>query len=132
MYRRFALAAALAGSSGCDVALRVPDGAQLVCESDDDCTSGQRSGFAGVELTSEADSKRAIRLTRDPVRGNLLILEAPGSSLPSAVIEAKACSRFDLKVDRTSPTINDIVVVEGSATLDCPDISGHVTFEGCH
>jgi hypothetical protein len=33
---------------------------------------------------------------------------------------------------RTSTTINDIVVVEGDAELDCPNVSGQVKFEGCH
>jgi hypothetical protein len=98
----------------------------------DDCTSGQRSGFSGVELTSKADDERVVRLARDPTRGNLLIVEARGASRPEAVIDSKACKQFEIRVDRTSTTINDIVVLEGDANLDCPEISGHVTFAGCH
>jgi hypothetical protein len=98
----------------------------------DDCSSGERSGFSGVELTSEAEPGRVLRLVRDPVRGNLLIVETRGASLPDAVVDPKGCTRFDLDVDRTSTSINDIVVVEGHATFDCAEVTGKVTFAGCH
>lgn len=98
----------------------------------DDCRSGQLSGFSGVELSSSADPDRVIRLSRDAVRGNLVIVDARGASRPTLVLEAAACERLDMNVDRTSTSINDVWVVEGKATIACGDLAGEVTFAGCH
>lgn len=97
----------------------------------DGCTSGQRAGFFGVELTSSADPAHRIRLSRDPVRGNLAIIEDPSQPRP-AVIDIDACRRFDLTVTQTDTSINEVWVIEGSARLDCELLSGTVTFAGCH
>lgn len=100
--------------------------------SPDDCSSGQRSGFQGVELSNDEDSSRVLRLVKDPVRGNLLIAEAAGAARPTVLADSTSCARFEYRFVRTSTTINDIVVVEGEAELDCPNVSGKVTFKGCH
>lgn len=97
----------------------------------DDCSSGQRAGFFGVELSSSADPSHRIRLTRDPVRGNLAIIEDPSQSRPT-VLDIDACRRLDLTINQTNTSINDVWVMQGSATLDCDLLSGTVTFDGCH
>lgn len=97
----------------------------------DDCSSGQRAGFSGVELSSSAHPSHRIRLMRDPVRGNLVIIDDSSQSRP-IVIDTDACRRFDLSIRQTNTSINDVWVMEGSAGLDCDQLSGHVTFDGCH
>lgn len=96
----------------------------------DDCVSGQREGFGGVVLTTSKHPERVVRVVRDPVRGELVVVASPGK--PNHVLNRESCSRLDASVERTSTNINDIWVVDGKATLECNDLSGSVTFEGCH
>jgi hypothetical protein len=96
----------------------------------DDCISGQREGFGGVVLTASAQPNRLIRVVRDPVRGNLVVVASQGQ--PNHVVADKSCTRFDVRAERTNTNINDIWVVDGSLNIECSELSGSVTFEGCH
>lgn len=96
----------------------------------DDCTSGQRDGFGGVTLTASAQPGHVVRVVRDPVRGNLVVVASQGR--PNHVLNGNGCARFDMAVQRTSTKINDIWAVDGSLTVECEELSGAVTFEGCH
>lgn len=95
----------------------------------DDCSSGQREGFGGVVLSSKHDS-RQVRVVRDPVRGNLVVVATPGQ--PNQVLAGEGCSRFQATANRTNTSINDIWVVEGSLSIDCAELSGSVKYDGCH
>lgn len=95
----------------------------------DDCSSGQREGFSGVVLTAK-NQARVLRVVRDPIRGNLVVVASDGK--PNQVLSADSCARFQVNVTRTNTSINDIWVVDGSLTLECGDLSGSATFEGCH
>lgn len=97
----------------------------------DDCSSGQRAGFSGVELSSSAHPSHRIRLMRDPVRGNLVVIDDSSQSRP-IVLDTDACRRLGLSVRQADTSINDVWVMEGSARLDCDQLSGSVTFDGCH
>ena len=96
----------------------------------DDCTSGQREGFGGVVLTSSKQPERVLRVVKDPVRGSLVVVASPGRA--NHVLSGDSCPRFEVSANRTSTNINDVWVVDGSVTLDCKELSGSVTFEGCH
>jgi hypothetical protein len=96
----------------------------------DDCTSGQREGFGGVVLTASAQPERLVRVVRDPVRGNLVVVATKGQ--PNHVQTGGSCARFDVNAERTSTNINDIWVVDGSLSIECSELSGSVKFEGCH
>lgn len=96
----------------------------------DHCVSGQREGFGGVVLQSSSAAGRVVRVVQDPVRGSLVVV--PVSGKPNHVLSAAGCARFSANVRRTSTNINDIWAVDGSLSLDCPELSGTVTFEGCH
>jgi hypothetical protein len=96
----------------------------------DDCTSGQREGFGGVTLTASAARGRVVRVVRDPVRGDLVVVASQGK--PNHALESKSCARFQANVERTSTNINDIWVVNGSVSVECNELSGSVVFEGCH
>lgn len=95
----------------------------------DDCVSGQREGFGGVMLTTSG-SGRALRVVNDPVKGMLLVLVQPGRD--NQVLGKASCSSFDVQTERTNTNINDIWAVDGHANIDCPELRGKVTFEGCH
>jgi hypothetical protein len=94
------------------------------------CISGQRQGFGGVALSSKAAPGHLLRVVSDPVQGNLLVVVRPGQ--PNRVVDAAGCRTFDVQIQRTSTSINDIWVIDGHVTIDCPDASGAVTYSGCH
>jgi hypothetical protein len=96
----------------------------------DDCVSGQREGFGGVVLTSKKQPEHVVRVVKDPVRGQLVVVASSGK--PNHVLSRESCTRLDASAERTSTNINDIWVVDGNMTLECGDLSGSVTFEGCH
>jgi hypothetical protein len=95
----------------------------------DDCVSGEREGFGGAELRSSKDRGHVIRVVKDPVKGTVVVLTGGG---PNHVFEARNCKQFIASVERTSTNINDIWVVEGGITLDCPGLTGAISFAGCH
>jgi hypothetical protein len=96
----------------------------------DDCDSGQHEGFGGVILKSSSGGGRQVRIVRDPVRGNLVVVAAPGK--PNHVISSESCPRLVINVRRGNTNINDVWAQEGNATLECAELSGSVKFEGCH
>jgi hypothetical protein len=96
----------------------------------DDCTSGQREGFGGVVLTTAAHPERVVRVVRDPIRGNLVVVATDGQ--PNHVLDDQSCRRFETSVERTNTNINDIWAVDGSLTIECPNLVGSAVFAGCH
>lgn len=97
----------------------------------DDCSSGQRQGFFGVQLSASTDPARRIRVVRDAVRGDAVVVEEP-SQRRRTVIDSSQCRRFDVQVGQTNTSINDVWVMEGRAILECDLLSGSVSFSGCH
>ncbi|MBM4363180.1 MAG: hypothetical protein FJ104_10905 [Deltaproteobacteria bacterium] len=95
-----------------------------------DCDSGQLEGFGGVTLKSSRAKGRVVRLVKDPVRGSLVVIASPGA--PNHVISAETCPGLELDVQRGSTNINDVWTQDGNVSLRCPELSGSVTFEGCH
>lgn len=96
----------------------------------DDCSSGQLEGFAGVVLESSKTPGQVVRVVRDPVRGNLVVVASSGK--PNQVISAETCPRLVVNVRRGNTNINEVWTQDGSVALECPELSGKVTFEGCH
>lgn len=96
----------------------------------DDCDSGQLEGFNGVTLVSSARRGLRIRVVRDAVRGNLLVVAMPGE--PNHVISTESCPSLRVDVRRGDTNINEVWTQNGSATLECAELSGSVKFEGCH
>lgn len=96
----------------------------------DDCNSGQTEGFGGVILKSAKEPGRVVRVVRDPVRGNLVVVASPGK--PNHVISPETCPRMSIDVRRGNTNINDVWTQDGKVTLECKELSGTVTFAGCH
>lgn len=96
----------------------------------DDCDSGQLEGFGGVTLKSSKARGRVVRLVKDPVRGNLVVVASPGA--PNHVISSETCPGLVVNVRRGNTNINDVWTQDGNVRLQCPELAGSVTFEGCH
>jgi hypothetical protein len=96
----------------------------------DDCDSGQLEGFGGVTLKSSKAPGRLVRVIRDPVRGNLVVVASPGA--PNHVISLETCPGLVINVRRGNTNINDVWTQDGNVSLQCPELTGAVTFEGCH
>jgi hypothetical protein len=96
----------------------------------DDCDSGQLEGFAGVILKSSKMKGREVRVVKDPVRGNLVVVASSGT--PNHVISSETCPGLVLNVRRDNTSINEVWKQDGNVKLDCQELTGSVTFEGCH
>lgn len=96
----------------------------------DDCDSGQLEGFGGVILKSSKAPGRVVRLVKDPVRGSLVVVASPGA--PNHVISSETCPGLVVNVRRGNTNINDVWTQDGNVGLQCPELTGSVTFEGCH
>ena len=87
-------------------------------------------GFGGVILKSSKAPGRLLRVVRDPVRGNLVVVASPGA--PNHVISTETCPALVVNVRRGNTSINDVWTQDGNVSLQCPELTGAVTFEGCH
>lgn len=96
----------------------------------DDCDSGQLEGFGGVILKSSKAPGRVVRVVRDPVRGSLVVVASPGA--PNHVISTETCPGLAVNVRRGNTNINDVWTQDGNVSLQCPELTGAVTFAGCH
>jgi hypothetical protein len=96
----------------------------------DDCNSGQLEGFGGVILKSSKDSGRVVRVIKDPVRGSLVVVAAAGK--PNHVISPETCPRLVVNVRRGNTNINDVWTQDGNVSLECKELSGSISFAGCH
>jgi hypothetical protein len=95
----------------------------------DDCASGQTMGFFGVELTSEHDTKRRIRLMNDEL-GQPKIAVLVDDQKPK-VLAANQCPGMKLAIVRTNDVTNGVYLVEGAVAADCPLFRANVTYERC-
>lgn len=108
------------------------------------CRSGQRMGFFGAVMLGEGQQDGALVAFLDPVKGKVVKVEVPGSCEPpdyekckEVIIDPQYCTRYDVKLDRTSIMVNDIVLVKGSLDIDCSfpgggSASGKLTFDRCN
>ncbi|MCA9636828.1 MAG: hypothetical protein KC420_12445 [Myxococcales bacterium] len=110
----------------------------------DACESGQRQGFAGVTLFSDARPDVAIAVVDDPLDGFALAIDIAGrcgdqSACPPLVIRASACAALDGFVFRNvRVSTNNIFHVEGEVSVNCMidggggRLQGEVAFSACH
>ncbi len=102
----------------------------------DECASGQRQGFFGVDMRAGQSDDTLIRVILDPKDGPILKVNVPGGSQGITLKQGPTCSRFDVHVERQSSTINDITNVRGHVRVDCEDaelkLGADLTFANCH
>jgi hypothetical protein len=65
------------------------------------------------------------------VLGDSVVIEE-SSPARRTVLGPERCPRFRLAIEQTDTNINEVWVMEGSASLDCDVLSGQVSFAGCH
>ena len=96
----------------------------------DGCESGQLNGFFGAQLTSEASSSTIVRAIKDPAKGTMIAVEQGGKK--PVVFTPEQCKKLEVNVRRTNTSVNEVWVVEGHTSADCPGLQGTVKFDGCH
>jgi len=108
----------------------------------DDCHSLLPYGSHGAALHGARDDTGAAYVVADPAtRGREIQIEVPGScdedgSCTLLFVGEDACTTFDVQVENTLTTVNDVRLVKGHATLECTleggtEVSGRLDFDGC-
>ena len=107
------------------------------------CASMQPYGMMGANVHGDGHNDGAVYVSMDHASGHKVELEVPGScqnadGTDCTVFEVPrdACSTFDVTLDYTGTTVNDVRLVEGHAQLECrledgTQIRGRVVFDGC-
>ena len=107
------------------------------------CASMQPYGMMGANLHGDGHNDGAVYVTLDHVEGHKVELEVPGSCRNSDGTDCTVfrvprdqCETFDVTLDYTGSSVNDVRLVEGRVRLSCslPDgtrIEGAIEFDGC-
>lgn len=102
----------------------------------DECYSGERRGFYGVDLLSQQDKSSAIRAILSPTDGPSIRVLEPGTDKDLIFDKTSKCAVLDLQVDRQNSTINNIHNVSGRLNIDCEGpgfkLKSDITFANCH
>jgi len=106
------------------------------------CQSGQRENFFGAVAFGPEGSGIAIKVVKDPTKGWAAVINKPetcksGAAACKAVtVTGDGCAKFDIVVEPTNTTVNDIKVVEGKLDIECVDgnnsIKGTLNLSYCH
>lgn len=102
----------------------------------DQCESGERSGFFGVDMWTEGNEAAHIRAILDPKDGPVIKVDVPGVEQTVTLVPGDDCKTLELLVERQDARTNHIVHVRGQLQLDCttPGLVLHadITFADCH
>lgn len=108
------------------------------------CYSGQRENYFGVIGFGPEGSGVAVKLVKDQLEGWAAVVNIPSTCATQAesggckahVLKAAGCDVFEVSVERTNTTVNDIRLLDGRVRLDCAvegvRIKGGLVFDGCH
>ena len=107
------------------------------------CASMQPYGLMGANVHADGPNDGAVYVTLDHTTGHEVELEVPGSCQNSdgtdcTVFEVprEACQQFDVDLEYTNVTVNDVRLVKGHVRLDCTledgtRIQGSIDYDGC-
>jgi hypothetical protein len=107
------------------------------------CASMQPYGRFGANLHGDQPNDGAVYLTRDPTRGDAVEIEIPGScqnadgtNCTVFPVPRERCEAFELDIDFSGVTVNDVRQVEGHVRLQCAledgtEVRGRIEFGGC-
>lgn len=102
----------------------------------DECESGERSGFFGVDLSTQGNDAVHIRAILDPADGPIIKLELAGVDPPLTLTPESACKAFEFHVERQGSKTNKIADVRGHLVLDCTErdlaLQADISFADCH
>jgi hypothetical protein len=106
------------------------------------CFSGQREQYFGAVAHGPDKSGIAVKVVKDPLKGwRAMVNEAPTCAddkpdCKAMIMTAAECTTFDIDIENTHTTINNIIEVDGHANLDCKttdyELHGKLVFDGCH
>ena len=99
-----------------------------------DCLSGDRANFRGVDLLSPT---LIVRVVAEPLEGISVAFIDPQTGKRLAVLRPPDCSGLSGDVQRTGWRVNDVADVNGYVDIDClspsgEEIKGRIDFEHCH
>jgi len=105
------------------------------------CKSGEHESFYGVFLLGEHEDAGGVKVIVDPREGPFVQFEVPGScngggQCTVVDIRREQCERFDIDIEKTNTTVNEIRLLDGRLGLKCAFdeggwLAGDVTFESC-
>lgn len=107
------------------------------------CASMQPYGRMGANLHGDGPNDGAVYVSLDPVEGHHVQLEVPGSCQNADGTECTVfdvpraqCETFDVSIDYSGVTVNDVRLTEGHVRLNCTladgaDVVGSFEFDGC-
>jgi hypothetical protein len=114
------------------------------------CYSGQREQYFGAIAYGPENSGIAIKLVKDSIKGWTAIVNMSDTCKATAektdkgcraiILGSDNCKTLDIDIRTTNTTVNDIKVVEGTATLDCAKdaddehyaVKSKITLDYCH
>jgi len=104
--------------------------------SPDECHSGEREGFFGVDLVGSLQPGLFVRIVKDPLGGYEVALPNVLDG-GHGIIDGEGCEQFDVRVISTDTTINDVRALDGHARIVCRfpgggAVQGSVAFDTCH
>ena len=100
------------------------EGAPPVRFDADSCWSGELRSFLGVEFPNAQDFRRRIRLVDDAVAGLRVVLLGVGPGVERVVLDAKSCTTFEVSLEKTHPSENDIRVMKARFRVQCRQFMG--------
>lgn len=92
------------------------------------CQSGSLQSFHGVDLFAQGDPRR-VRVMQDATGTAQVILMQSGRE--PQVLTSADCTGFRIGVQQTGTRINHVYAYEGVARIDCPQVSGNLSFVNC-
>ena len=95
----------------------------------DDCTAGSIHGFGGVQLTDGDQSSVRVRVLETELGQWRLAWIRQGAE--PEVFDGERCDAFSANVEFSGTVLNDVRAMQGYVELECPELSGRVTFDGC-
>lgn len=102
----------------------------------DECESGERNGFFGVDMWTQGSEAVHIRAILDPKDGALVKLDLPDVDPPLTLTRGGNCELLDFHVERQGSRTNNIAHVRGHLKLDCAEpgltLQADISFADCH
>lgn len=102
----------------------------------DECESGERHGYFGVDMWTQGNEAAHIRAILDPKDGPIVKLDIPGVEETVTLTPGETCKQLDFHVERQGSRTNNIAHVRGHLRIECAEpgltLQADITFEDCH
>jgi hypothetical protein len=93
--------------------------------------AGAGESFFGVDLTAKARPGWGVRLVQDPALGRVVRVTTP--RFPDGrLVTAAGCKQHVTRLESTGAAVNGVTGLGGDLTVDCAEVAGSLSFEGCY